>query len=148
MYVARASGHTLLELLLVLVILGALAALGWGALQRARDVAALEGAARAVARELALAKNLAVSRRETIRLRGDVGGIGIFASDGTRLANLDIGRGGELPVDSVDIRPRILSFNARGHSGAGSIYLWRGTRGIRLVCNFLGRVRRESVSGA
>ncbi len=143
----RYAGYTLLELLVVLVLLGTLSSLSWTALRRARDAAALEGAARSVSRQLAAGRNLAVARRETIRLQAGPADLGLYASDGTRISSLAVGPGEELPVDSVDIRPSTIRFNARGHAGAGSIYLWKGRRGIRLICNFLGRVRRESVSG-
>jgi prepilin-type N-terminal cleavage/methylation domain-containing protein len=144
----RQAGYTLVELLIGLVLLSTIFALGWSGLRRARDAAALEGAARSVMRQLTLGRNLAVARRETVRLRAGPTGIGLYAADGSRLSGLDIGPGGELPVDSVDVRPSTIRFNARGHAGAGSIYLWKGSHGIRLVCNFLGRVRREPVPGS
>ena len=144
----RQAGYTLVELLIGLVLLGTILALGWSGLRRARDAAALEGAARSVMRQLTLGRNLAIARREPIRLRAGPTDLGLFAVDGSRLSSLDIGPGAELPVDSVEVRPSTIRFNARGHAGAGSIYLWKGHRGIRLICNFLGRVRRVSVSGA
>lgn len=144
----RNAGYTLVELLIALVVIGTLSSLGWTALRSFRDAAALEGAARSVSRQLAAGRNLAVSRRETIRLRAGPADIGIYASDGTRISSLAVGPAGELPVDSVEIRPSTIRFNARGHAGAGSIYLWKGRSGIRLICNFLGRIRREPVSGS
>ena len=144
----RHAGYTLVELLIGLVLLSTILALGWSGLRRARDAAALEGAARSVMRQLTLGRNLAVARRETVRLRAGPTGIGLYAADGSLLSGLDVGPGGELPVDSVDVRPSTIRFNARGHAGAGSIYLWKGSHGIRLVCNFLGRVRREPVPGS
>ncbi len=144
----RQAGLTLIELLIALVVVVTLGALGWSGLHRMREVAALDGAARAVTRQLSLGRSLAVARREPIRLRAGAGHLGLFDSRGTRLAGLDIGPGGELPVDSLVLRPATIRFNARGHAGAGSVYLYRGGRGIRLVCNFLGRVRREPVPTA
>jgi prepilin-type N-terminal cleavage/methylation domain-containing protein len=144
----RQAGYTLVELLIGLVLLGTIFALGWSGLRHARDAAALEGAARSVTRQLTLGRNIAVARRETVRLRGGPTDLSLFATDGSRLSALHIGPGGELPVDSVDVRPSTIRFNARGHAGAGSIYLWKGRRGIRLICNFLGRVRRETVSAS
>jgi hypothetical protein len=47
-------------------------------------------------------------------------------------------------VDSVRIRPRTIGYNSRGHGSAGSLYLYRGDRGIRVVSNFVGRIRRHS----
>ena len=143
----RQAGYSLVELLIGLVLLSTIFALGWSGLRHARDAAALEGAARAVSRQLMLGRRIAVSRREPIRLRAGPSDLGLFSVDGTRLASLAIGPDGDLPVDSVDVRPSTIRINARGHAGAGSIYLWKGRRGIRLVCNFLGRVRREAISG-
>jgi prepilin-type N-terminal cleavage/methylation domain-containing protein len=143
----RQAGFTLVELLIALVLTSTVSALGWTALRNVRESAALEGAARAVTRELILGRNLAVARRETIRLRAGPSELGLFSVDGTRISSLAIGPDGDLPVDSLDVRPSTIRFNARGHAGAGSIYLWKGRRGIRLICNFLGRVRRESMSG-
>jgi hypothetical protein len=50
-----------------------------------------------------------------------------------------------LPVDSLRVRPATLRFNARGQAAPGSVYLYRGRRSIRIVCNFLGRLRIEAV---
>jgi prepilin-type N-terminal cleavage/methylation domain-containing protein len=143
----RQSGLTLVELLIALVITATVSALSWTALRNVREAAALEGAARSVTRQLTLGRNLAVARREPIRIRAGPSDLGLFGADGTRLSSLAIGPDGDLPVDSVDVRPSTIRINARGHAGAGSIYLWKGQRGIRLVSNFLGRVRREAISG-
>jgi prepilin-type N-terminal cleavage/methylation domain-containing protein len=142
----RQAGYTLVELLIGLVLLGTILSLGWSGLRAVRDAAALEGAARSVTRQLMLGRSLAIARRAPIRLRAGPSDLGLYSVDGTRLASLSIGPAGELPVDSVDVRPATIRFNARGHAGAGSIYLWKGRRGVRLVCNFLGRVRRETIS--
>jgi type II secretory pathway pseudopilin PulG len=136
---------SLIELLIALVVLATISALGWSGVRRYRSAAVLEGTARAVTSQLVLARSLAVSRRETIRLLVDDGFVQLLASDGTSLSSLATGRGTDLPVDSLRIRPRTIRFNARGHAGAGSVYMWLDGRGVRLVCNFLGRVRREAI---
>ena len=142
----RSAGTTLVELLIALAVILTLSALGWSGVQRYRAAAALQGAARAVTRQLALGRTLAVSRRETIRFREGTAEVLLLAADGTALSRLGVGRGTDLPVDSLRIRPGTIRFNARGHAGAGSVYLWRDGRGVRLVCNFLGRVRQEFIS--
>ena len=137
------TGTTLIELLIALVVILTLSALGWNGMRRYRSAAALHGAARAVSGQLALGRTLAVSRREAVRFRQDAGELLLLAADGTPLARLGVGRDTDLRIDSVRVRPGTIRFNARGHAGAGSVYLWRDDRGLRLVCNFLGRVRRE-----
>jgi prepilin-type N-terminal cleavage/methylation domain-containing protein len=141
------AGMTLIELLIVLLILSTLSAIGWKSLRRQRDAVALQEAANAVTRILNLGRAVAISRRETIRLQARTGEILLLSSDGATVARLRIGPGTELPVDSVRARPATIRFNSRGHAGAGSIYLWRRGTTVRLVCNFLGRVRREVLSG-
>ncbi|MFO7587607.1 MAG: prepilin-type N-terminal cleavage/methylation domain-containing protein [Gemmatimonadota bacterium] len=141
----RASGFTLVELLIATVIAATLVSIGVGSLSGARERAALNGAADAVTRQLALGRAVAVARRETVRLTRRDRELALLDSRGAVLSVLALGRGDDLPLDSVVVRPSSIRFNARGHAGAGSIYLWRGGRGVRLVTNFLGRVRREPV---
>ena len=143
----RRSGMTLIELLIVLLLLSTVSAIGWKGLRSFRDAAALQDAANAVTRLLKLGHAVAIARRETIGLRAGTGELILVAGDGTVIARLEIGPGAELPVDSVRVRPSTIRFNSRGHAGAGSIYLWRRGVTVRLVCNFLGRVRREVLTG-
>jgi prepilin-type N-terminal cleavage/methylation domain-containing protein len=142
----RRAGMTLIELLIALVILSTLSAIGWRGLRRYRDAAALQEAANAVTRALNFGRNSAMARRETIRLRVGAGELLLLSPDGVPVFRLPIGPGTELPVDSVVVRPATIRFNSRGHAGAGSVYLWRHNVTVRLVCNFLGRVRREVLS--
>ncbi len=136
---------TLVELLIALVVVGTLSAVGLTALRGAREMAALDGAADAVTRQLLLGRNLAVTRREPVRFLVAGDEARLLGADGATLAVLTLGRSGELPLDSIRTRPSAIRFNARGHAGAGSVYLWKGRHGIRIVCNFLGRLRRESI---
>jgi len=57
--------------------------------------------------------------------------------DRTRLLDSPLG------VDSARLRPSVMRFNARGQAAPGSLYLYRGRRVVRIVCNFLGRLRVE-----
>ena len=141
------AGTTLIELLIVLLIFSTISAIGWRGLRRFRDAAALQEASNAVTRVLNLGRAMAISRRETVGLRSQARELLLLSSDGSVIARLQIGPGTELPVDSVRVRPTMIRFNSRGHAGAGSIYLWRRGTTVRLVCNFLGRVRREVLSG-
>lgn len=60
---------------------------------------------------------------------------------GPTLSRVDLAAHGFGRLDSVRLRPATIRFNARGHGSPGSVYLYRGRRGIRLVSNFVGRVR-------
>jgi Tfp pilus assembly protein FimT len=126
-------------------VTGALASIGVAAIAGARERAALDGAADTVTGQLVAARGLAVARRESVRLTPRESGLAILDAEDRVVAVLGVGRTDDLPVDSVRVRPASIRFNARGQAGPGSVYLWRGTRGIRLVVNFLGRVRREPV---
>jgi hypothetical protein len=110
-----------------------------------RSAATLHGAARAVRVQLGLARRLAVSRRETVRLRATADGdIVLLSTSDSILAVAGVGTGGDLRLDSIRVRPSTMRFNARGQAAPGSIYLYRNARAVRLVCNFLGRVRQET----
>ncbi|MFW6193741.1 MAG: hypothetical protein ACOC83_09675, partial [Gemmatimonadota bacterium] len=50
---------------------------------------------------------------------------------------------GTFDLDSARLRPSVLRFNARGQASPGSLYLYRKRRGVRVVSNFIGRVRVE-----
>ena len=60
---------------------------------------------------------------------------------GSPLSRVDLAAHGFGRLDSVRLRPATIRFNARGHGSPGSIFLYRGQRGIRVVSNFVGRVR-------
>jgi hypothetical protein len=63
---------------------------------------------------------------------------------GRRLARVPVGPGSDLQMDSIRVRPPTLRFNSRGQAAPGSIYLYLGVRTVRIVSNFLGRLRVES----
>lgn len=136
---------TLVELLIALVLTGTLASIGLFGIAGIRERAALNGASDAVARQLALTRALAVARRETVRLTRRGAGLAILDAEDRIVTTIGVGRTGDLAVDSVRVRPASIRFNARGQAGPGSVYLWRGDRGVRLIVNFLGRVRRETL---
>lgn len=141
----RVRGFTLPELLIVLTIAATLLAVGWQGVRAFREASALQASARRASAQLSLARRLAVNRRETIRLRTLDGDLALIGDDGRTLVRVAIGGPGGLAVDSVDVRPSTLRFNDRGQAAPGSVYLYRGRRSIRIVCNFLGRLRIEGV---
>jgi hypothetical protein len=132
-------------MLIVLTMLAMLTALGWSGLRSFREASALRAAARQVVAELSLARRLAVNRRETVRFAAASDDLALTAEDGAVLVRLALAGPDALPVDSLRVRPATLRFNARGQAAPGSVYLYRGRRSIRIVCNFLGRLRIEAV---
>jgi prepilin-type N-terminal cleavage/methylation domain-containing protein len=137
-------GVTLPELLMALTLAGVILAVSASGFRRFREAAGLHAAGRTVRVQLDLARRLAVTRRETVRMQATpTGDLVLLTPSDSPLAIVHVGRSGDLHVDSVRLRPRALRFNARGQAAPGSVYLFRGRRGIRLVSNFLGRVRQE-----
>jgi hypothetical protein len=110
-----------------------------------RAAAYVHAASRSVRNQLVLARSLSVARRERIRIRLDPEGDLVLLDDsGRRLARATVGLDGDLRVDSVRVRPATLRFNPRGQAAPGSVYLYRGNRIVRIVSNFLGRLRVET----
>lgn len=104
----------------------------------------MRAAERAVRGQLVLARTVAVARRETVRVRADeTGDLVILDGSGARLNSAGIGGATGLGVDSMRVRPSTLRFNSRGQGAPGSVYLYRGNRTVRIVSNFLGRLRTE-----
>ena len=143
----HARGTTLLELLIVLTLIGLLLGAAGVGIAAHRDATALSRSARAVRGLLASARRAAVTRRAVVRVQvGPDGTLAAVTPEGSRVAAVPLGRG-ELELDSVRVSPRTLRFNPRGQAAPGSIYLYRGDRRVRIVCNFLGRLREEWSDG-
>ncbi|MEN8145139.1 MAG: GspH/FimT family pseudopilin [Gemmatimonadota bacterium] len=138
------SGFTLLELMVSLSIAGLLLVIAGGALRSYREAVSLDAAARAVRVQLGRARASAIGRREVVRLRlSPDADLWLLDSSGGLLSTVPLGSGGSFAPDSIRLRPSTLRFNSRGQAAPASIYLYRGKRGVRLVSNFLGRVREE-----
>ncbi|MFQ5689646.1 MAG: prepilin-type N-terminal cleavage/methylation domain-containing protein [Gemmatimonadota bacterium] len=134
-------GHSLVELLLALVILAILAA----SLSPARawlDEVSLARSARLGRAHLDRARMAAVARRDRLRVRlSGTGALLLTDARDSVLAVTYVEGNGLLRLDSARLRPRTLRYNARGQASPGSLYLYRHGKGVRLVSNFLGRVR-------
>ena len=140
-----AVGVTLPELLIALTIVGTLAAMGASGFRSLRDATSMRAATWSVRNHLVMARSLAIARREKIRVRlGPHGDLTLLTASGDRVATAAVGPGADVPVDSLRVRPSTLRFNARGQAAPGSVYLYRGDRVVRVVTNFLGRLRVEA----
>jgi len=139
-----ARGFTLVEAALVLTALSILALLSLPHLD-ALDQWSIARAARLTERHLSGARLNALAHRRPLEVRL-AGGRVLETVDraGHVVARLDLRESGLRPLDSVRVRPSRIRYNARGHGSAGSVYLYRGHRGERVVSNFIGRIRRHA----
>lgn len=139
------AGVSLPEVLVVVAIAGVAIGLGAEGFRRLADAVALHGAAGAVRGQIGLARARAVMQRSTVRVGlSPEGEVVVWDPDGRAVSRVALRRG-PLALDSARLRPATLRFNQRGQAAPGSVWLYRGRRGVRVVTNFLGRVRRESV---
>jgi len=138
------DGVTLIELSIAVAILGILLVLAVPATS-VLDEWSLARAARLAEGTLTSARLTAIAHRRKLLVRARPGGV-LETVDpaGAVLARLDLAASGVRAIDSVRLRPAAVRYNPRGHGSAGSIYLYRGRRGIRVVSNFVGRIRRHS----
>lgn len=139
----RSDGFTLLELVIVIAVAGVTLAAAQPAVGSLRDARALRSASDVVRHQLGLARRSAVHGREPLLFRRSADRLVLETIDGDVRSAVALTGADGLPVDSVRLRPATFRFNARGQAAPGSVYLYRGRRSIRIVCNFLGRVRVE-----
>jgi prepilin-type N-terminal cleavage/methylation domain-containing protein len=136
-------GLTLPELITALSMLAVLAALTLPTF----DVLArlsLDRSADLAAAHLSRARLEALARRQKVEVRLAGGGrLLLVDASGTRVSEVDLAGEDLLAVDSARIRPSSIRYNARGQGSPGSLYLYRGRRGVRVISNFVGRVRRQ-----
>lgn len=138
------GGFTLLRLLTAMLVTGLALAGSVSGFRSMAIGAQLTGAARTVRAHFGYARAVAIARRTTVALTLGPAGELLLLDPGDsviRRAPL-LGTAG-YRLDSVRIRPTVIRFNPRGQAAAGSIYLYKGQRGARLVVNFVGRVREE-----
>lgn len=133
------GGFTLIEILAALAAVGILvtAAVAW----RSIDRFGLTRAARLAESHLVRARLHALTSHEPTEVTLSGTWLELKERSGAVLSRIDLAGAGFGRLDSVRIRPAILRFNARGHGSPGSLYLYRGRRGVRVVSNFVGRVR-------
>lgn len=139
-------GFTLLSLLVVVVVIGGLLMVAVPNFRGAVDSISLKRSADVAQVKMQRTRLLAVARRETLRLRLSADHeLVVLDSRDSVLAVTPLAGDGFVRLDSAQLRPATLRYNARGQAAPGSLYLYRGDRGIRLVSNFVGRVRRVRI---
>lgn len=137
-------GSTLVHLLVVLALAGILLAAAAPAVRATLDRLSLDRSADVAEAFMQRARLHAVVRREVLRLRlGPDQVLILFDSEDGPLFIAPLAGDAFVRLDSARLRPATLRYNARGQAAPGSLYLYKGRRGVRLVSNFLGRVRRE-----
>lgn len=142
----RNAGFGLIDLLLALLVVGLLIGLAFPPVRDAMDRMSLKRSADVAQVQMQRTRLLAVARRETLRLRLSADHeLVVLDSRDSVLAVTPLAGDGFVRLDSAQLRPATLRYNARGQAAPGSLYLYRGDRGIRLVSNFVGRVRRVRI---
>jgi hypothetical protein len=126
--------------MLLLAILAAITLPAFDVLDRL----SLSRSADLAAGHLARTRLAALARRDKMEVRlGRADRLVTRDRKGLTLFSVDVQGDGLLRLDSIRIRPAVIRYNARGHGSPGSLYLYRGRRGVRVVSNFVGRVRRR-----
>ena len=141
----RTDGFTLLELLIVLSLVAVTLGVGQPVISNLRDARTLRSATQVIRHQLSFARRAAVNGRERVRFRRSGDRLILETTDGEVRSYIALSGPDRLPVDSVQLRPSTFRFNARGQAAPGSVYLFRGRRSVRIICNFLGRIRVERV---
>ncbi|MCG8466946.1 MAG: GspH/FimT family pseudopilin [Gemmatimonadetes bacterium] len=131
-------GFGSIELLIAIALIGLLLAttVSWEPIDRW----SLARATRLAETELRRARSVALSEHRRIDVRADDGWLELSAPGSGPIGRIQLAGPGGL-ADSIRLRPRVLRFNGRGQGSAGSLFIYRGSRGMRVISNFLGRVR-------
>lgn len=141
--IASGGGFTLVELMVATVVIALVATAAVSGWRQLRETIALDRAESACRGRLAQARMMAIARRGVVRIRTSPRGELTLEDPDGRIVSRTALLTGRFRVDSVRLRPSTLRYNSRGQAGPGSLYLYRGDRGVRIVSNFLGRLRIE-----
>lgn len=147
-----ASGFTIIELLIAIVMTGVLLALVYGGYRQFNEATVVKKAAGLLGADVALARSYAIQRRSNVSLVADetARGYAIRDTSGVVLAQRSFDRTSSLPLDRLDVKADgdSLTFNSRGllASGAGiELDVGRGDRDRTVSVNALGRYQVSDV---
>lgn len=133
------NGFSLIEVLVAVAVAGVAALV---VVSRVSLVGlGLAQAARLAESQLVQARLHAIATRTPTEVTLTGTRLEVARRGGMPLSRVDLATHGLGRPDSIRLRPATIRFNARGHGSPGSIFLYRGRRGVRLVSNFVGRVR-------
>lgn len=144
------AGFTLVEMLVVLTIIGLVAALAFPALRRPPDNLRLEAATRTLASALRLSRAQAIGRNADVVLTIDADRR-MFESSAVRATQLDH----EISVEMIFATPErrgraagAIRFFPDGTSSGGDIVLTLGRRQARISVNWLTGEARLFLAGS
>lgn len=143
-----ATGFTILELVIAIVMAGVLLGLTYGGYRQFNEAMVVKNAAGALAADVSLTRSYAIQRRDMVSLVADETARGYLVRDnsGEILARRSFDRSSDLPLDVLDVKTTgdSLTFNSRGllASGAGvEIEVGRGDRSRTVAVSALGRAQ-------
>jgi len=142
------GGFTLMELLIAMSIATTVSFVGIVAFKQWGEAGTVEKAARVVAADVALTRQYAIQRRETVSLAADETNRSyqIRSASGVVLLRRDFDAANDLPLTQLDIRlpGDSIAFNSRGlvaNAGLAQVDVGRTGRTQRVSFNALGRTR-------
>lgn len=142
------AGFTLMELLIAMAIGATVTTVGIISFKQWGEAGTVEKAARVVAADVALTRQYAIQRRESVSLVADETNrwYQIRAASGAMLLRRDFDAANDLPLTQLDVRlpGDSIAFNSRGlvaNAGIAQIDVGRTGRTQRVSFNALGRTR-------
>lgn len=143
---SEASGFTIIELLIAIVMVTVLLSLVYGGYRQFNEAIVVKKAAGVLGADVALTRSYAIQRRSNVSLVADetVPDYMIRDTSGSILMRRSFDRTSDLPLDRLDVKAGgdSLTFNSRGLllAGAGiEVDVGRGERDRTVSVNALGR---------
>lgn len=137
----RAGGFTLIEVLLVVVLLGIVAGVGFTELRRYNEASIVDRASRTVASDVTLTRSHAIRLREDVTLEADEGGRSYAIRAGADTLRVRWFRASsDLPLTTLDVQTGddSFTFDARGLIVGGSQ--------VDVEVGRLGKTKRVSIT--
>jgi len=145
---AKIAGFTILELMIAMAIGTTLTLFGIVAMKQWSEAGTVEKAARVVAADVALTRQYAIQRRESVSLVADEANQSyqVRSTGGVVLLRREFDAANDIPLSQLDVRlpGDSIAFNSRGlvsNAGAAQVDVGRQGRTQRVSFNALGRSR-------